>query len=101
MRANRIDRCSLPVTRNGSGRSHLRGMKKLYVAVLFALFTYSFISPASAQDTTGTIAGRVADSQGLALPGVTVASPLGGMYAFFRIAGYLRSHPRLSTPRNP
>ena len=31
-----------------------------------------FVNRAFAQDTTGTIAGRVVDAQGLALPGATV-----------------------------
>src|SRR5204862_6120572 len=39
----------------------------LYVAALFA-----FAATATAQTTNGTISGHVADSQGLALPGVTV-----------------------------
>ena len=41
----------------------------VWLAVVGVIFT---AAPASAQSTTGTISGRVVDSQGLALPGVTV-----------------------------
>src|SRR5204862_4358976 len=41
----------------------------LYVAALFA-----FAATATAQTTNGTISGHVADSQGLALPGVSVTA---------------------------
>ena len=46
-------------------------MKKLCVLII-ALFATGLAASAAAQDTTGTLAGRIADSQGLALPGVTV-----------------------------
>jgi hypothetical protein len=40
---------------------------------LFVLaFVLAFVGSAAAQETTGTLVGRVADSQGLAVPGVTV-----------------------------
>ena len=45
---------------------------KAWVAVAAALFLAA--ASASAQTTTGTISGRVIDSQGLALPGVTVTA---------------------------
>ena len=41
----------------------------VWLAVVGVIFT---AAPAAAQSTTGTISGRVVDSQGLALPGVTV-----------------------------
>jgi hypothetical protein len=39
-----------------------------------AAFAWSLASIAAAQDTTGTIAGRIVDAQGLAVPGVTVTA---------------------------
>ena len=48
-------------------------MKRLCI-VVFALITCSVAARASAQDTTGTISGRIVDAQGLALPGVTVTA---------------------------
>src|SRR5207302_1206714 len=42
-------------------------------AVALAAATLFAVLPADAQSTTGTISGHVSDSQGLALPGVTVA----------------------------
>ena len=42
----------------------------LLLACLFALLAFS--APARAQQTTGTIAGRLTDAQGAAVPGVTV-----------------------------
>ena len=47
-------------------------MKKLCVGVIVAFITFSFVNRAFAQDTTGTISGRIVDAQGLALPGATV-----------------------------
>ena len=47
-------------------------MKKLCVGVIAAFITFSFVNRAFAQDTTGTISGRIVDAQGLALPGATV-----------------------------
>jgi len=41
----------------------------VWLAAVCVIFT---AAPAAAQSTTGTISGRVVDSQGLALPGVTV-----------------------------
>ena len=43
----------------------------VWLAVVGVIFT---AAPAAAQSTTGTISGRVVDSQGLALPGVTVTA---------------------------
>ena len=52
---------------------------KPLVMLLLVMVTVNVVNvaPAGAQSTTGTIRGRVVDSQGLALPGVTVtaASP--------------------------
>jgi hypothetical protein len=42
-----------------------------WLAVVGVIFT---AAPAAAQSTTGTISGRVVDSQGLAIPGVTVTA---------------------------
>ena len=55
-----------------AGEGKVRSVKKLFVlmAAVLALVTV----PASAQDTTGGVAGRIVDSSGLALPGVTVAA---------------------------
>jgi hypothetical protein len=44
------------------------------VRVLMAVVCLLFSASAFAQSTTGTISGRVTDSQGLALPGVTVSA---------------------------
>src|SRR5262245_41664181 len=44
------------------------------VRVLMAVVCRLFSASAFAQSTTGTISGRVTDSQGLALPGVTVSA---------------------------
>jgi hypothetical protein len=43
----------------------------VWLAVVGVIF---IAAPAAAQSTTGTISGRVVDSQGLALPGVTVTA---------------------------
>ena len=43
----------------------------VWLAVIGVIFT---AAPVAAQSTTGTISGRVADSQGLPLPGVTVTA---------------------------
>ena len=43
----------------------------VWLAVVGVIFT---AAPVAAQSTTGTISGRVVDSQGLALPGVTVTA---------------------------
>jgi Carboxypeptidase regulatory-like domain len=50
------------------------GVKKLSVVVLVAIIACSVAGRAAAQDTTGTIAGRMVDTQGLAMPGVTVTA---------------------------
>ena len=42
--------------------------------LLFAVALFAVVAVASAQTTNGTISGHVADSQGLALPGVTVSA---------------------------
>ena len=47
-------------------------MKKLCVAIVIAFIACSAGGRAAAQDTTGTISGRIVDGQGLAVPGVTV-----------------------------
>ena len=47
-------------------------MRRLCVVV--AWIVASVAAGAAAQDTTGTIAGRIADAQGLAVPGVTVTA---------------------------
>ena len=49
--------------------------RHLFIVLAFALFA----SPLAAQETTGTIQGRVVDAQGLAVPGatVTVTGPQG------------------------
>ena len=49
-------------------------MKKLYVSILIALAAACVADRAAAQDTTGTISGRIVDAQGLALPGVAVTA---------------------------
>jgi hypothetical protein len=49
-------------------------MKKLCVVVIIAFIACSIGGFASAQDTTGTISGRIVDAQGLALPGVTITA---------------------------
>ena len=48
-------------------------MRKLFV-VLIILFAWVAPRDAVAQDTTGTLSGRIVDAQGLALPGVTVTA---------------------------
>jgi hypothetical protein len=47
--------------------------KKLCAAIIAAVLS-SFGARAAAQDTTGTISGRIVDAQGLAVPGVTVTA---------------------------
>lgn len=47
-------------------------MKRLFFAMAFAILSFSAGGAAAAQDTTGTISGRIVDAQGLVLPGVTV-----------------------------
>jgi Carboxypeptidase regulatory-like domain/TonB dependent receptor-like, beta-barrel len=47
-------------------------VRKLCVVVIVAFIACSIAGRAAAQDTTGTIAGRIIDGQGLAVPGVTV-----------------------------
>jgi hypothetical protein len=49
-------------------------VKRLCVVVIIALITCSVASRAAAQDTTGSISGRIVDAQGLAVPGVTVTA---------------------------
>src|SRR5512132_1111518 len=41
---------------------------------MFAIISFTVGRPALAQDTTGTISGRIVDAQGLVLPGVTVTA---------------------------
>ena len=47
-------------------------MQRLTLVAACVLALAAGTSPAAAQSTTGTISGHVVDSQGLALPGVTV-----------------------------
>jgi hypothetical protein len=49
-------------------------VKSLRVVVMIAFIACSAGSRAAAQDTTGGISGRIADAQGLVLPGVTVTA---------------------------
>jgi Carboxypeptidase regulatory-like domain len=48
------------------------GVKKLCVVI--ALIVFSASGRAAAQDTTGSVTGRITDAQGLAVPGVTVTA---------------------------
>ena len=58
-------------------------MKTLSIVVIGALLSLSAARSAAAQDTTGTVSGRVVDVQGLILPGVmvTVSGPQGAKTA--------------------
>ena len=47
-------------------------MKTLFAVI--AIIIWSVAANAGAQETTGTISGRIVDAQGLALPGVTVTA---------------------------
>ncbi len=47
-------------------------MKKLYAGIVVAFTTFSFVTRVFAQDTTGTISGRIVDAQGLAVPSATI-----------------------------
>jgi carboxypeptidase family protein/TonB-dependent receptor-like protein len=49
-------------------------VKKLCIVVIIAFIVCSVAGRAAAQDTTGTIAGRIVDAQGLAMPGVAVTA---------------------------
>ena len=50
-------------------------MRTLNVVIIIIAFVAGAIaSLASAQDTTGTISGRIVDAQGLAVPGVTITA---------------------------
>jgi len=49
-------------------------VKKLCVVVIIAFIAGAAAVHAAAQDTTGTISGRIADAQGLVVPGVTVTA---------------------------
>jgi hypothetical protein len=49
-------------------------VKKLSIIAIIAFFSSWIGGLAAAQETTGTISGRAVDSQGLALPGVTVTA---------------------------
>ena len=48
-------------------------MKKLCAVIIFVIGC-SAAGPAAAQDTTGTLSGRIVDAQGLAVPGVAVTA---------------------------
>src|SRR5262245_48316226 len=50
----------------------MRKLSDVVSLVLFALL--AVVASASAQDTTGTSAGRIVDAQGLAVPGVTITA---------------------------
>jgi len=49
-------------------------MRKVRTWLLCSVALLALAASATAQTTTGTISGRVADSQGLALPGATVTA---------------------------
>ena len=49
-------------------------MRMVRTWLLCACALFAVVTTATAQTTTGTISGRVNDSQGLALPGVTVSA---------------------------
>jgi Carboxypeptidase regulatory-like domain/TonB-dependent Receptor Plug Domain len=49
-------------------------VKKLCVVVIIAFITGSIAARAAAQETSGTISGRIVDAQGLPLPGATVTA---------------------------
>ena len=49
-------------------------VKRLSVIVIIAFIASSVGSRAAAQDTTGTISGRIVDAQGLVLPGVSITA---------------------------
>src|SRR5829696_5449351 len=48
-------------------------MKRIVLAAMVLLCGFA-VSPASAQQTTGNISGRITDAQGSAVPGVTVTA---------------------------
>src|SRR5215831_12598013 len=54
-----------------------------FIAAMLAVFACSIAARARAQETTGTIAGRIVDAQGLAIPGasVTATGPQGSKTA--------------------
>ena len=58
------------------------------ISALFLALVLACTGLASAQGTTGTISGRIVDSQGLAVPGatVTVTGPQGMRHAFPEMA---------------
>ena len=49
-------------------------MKNLSIGVIIAFVSCVVARSAAAQDTTGTVSGRIVDAQGLVLPGVSVAA---------------------------
>src|SRR5258706_7203983 len=49
-------------------------VKNLCVVVIIASTAGAIAARAAAQDTTGTISGRIADAQGLVVPGVTITA---------------------------
>jgi len=49
-------------------------VKTLSIIVMITVLSFSAARSAAAQDTTGTITGRIVDAQGLVLPGVTVTA---------------------------
>jgi hypothetical protein len=49
-------------------------MKRIMVAMIAACALVLASSPASAQQTTGSISGRITDAQKAAVPGVTVTA---------------------------
>jgi Carboxypeptidase regulatory-like domain/TonB dependent receptor-like, beta-barrel/TonB-dependent Receptor Plug Domain len=50
------------------------GVQRLSIVIIIALVSFSIGGVAVAQDTTGTITGRIVDAQALVLPGVTVTA---------------------------
>jgi len=51
-----------------------RGSFGRNLSVVLALIAWSVATHASAQDTTGTISGRIVDALGSSVPGVTVTA---------------------------
>ena len=47
-------------------------MKNVWVVIIIGVIAWSVASRVAAQDTTGTVSGRIVDAQGLAVPGATI-----------------------------
>src|SRR5436309_11748512 len=67
-------RCVLPASSPVIPSQRRLRMRTVRTWLLTAAALLATAAVSSAQTTTGTIAGHVADSQGLALPGVTVSA---------------------------